>query len=101
MECWLSYKAEGGFGKIYEAKDEKGTRAVIKLIPMVPGASRKLLFENVSNHQNVIPIWDFGEWGDYYVLVMPRAEKSLRQHLEEVKGQLSTNESLAYHYRYR
>lgn len=85
---------KGGFGRIYEAKDEKGLQAVIKLVPKAPGASRELLFEPVSVHPNIIPILDSGEWGDYYVLVMPRAKKSLRQYLDETGGKLTTNESL-------
>jgi serine/threonine-protein kinase len=85
----------GGFGKIYEAQDEKGLQAVIKLIPKMPGASRELLFESLSDHPNIVPILDYGERGNYYVLVMPRAEKSLRQRLGETNGKPSTNESLS------
>ncbi len=85
---------KGGFGRIYEAKDENGLQAVIKLVPKAPGASRELLFEPVSGHPNIIPIWDSGEWENYYALVMPRAEKSLRQHLNETGGKLTTDESL-------
>src|SRR6266702_1596678 len=86
--------ANGGFGGIYEAQDENGSLAVIKLVPKAPGASRELLFEPVSGHPNIIPIWDSGEWEHYYALVMPRAEKSLRQHLNETEWKLTTDESL-------
>ncbi len=86
--------AAGGFGRIYEATDEDDLHAVIKFVPKAPRASRELLFESLSDHPNIIPIVDTGEWEDYYVLVMPRAEKSLRQHLNEVGSKLSTNESL-------
>lgn len=85
----------GGFGKIFETEDENGSQAVIKLVPKDPGASRELLFESISSYSNIIPILDSGEWRDYYVLVMPRAEKSLRQHLHETEGKLTTNESLS------
>ncbi len=84
----------GGFGRIYEAKDENGQPSVIKLVPKAPGASRELLFESLSGHPNIIPILDSGEWGNYYVLVMPLAEKSLRLHLQEAGGKLSVNESV-------
>src|SRR5258708_23587349 len=84
----------GGFGKIYETTDENGSQAVIKLVPKAPGASRELLFEPISGYPNVIPVLDAGEWKDYYVLVMPRAEKSLRQHLHEAEGKLTMDESL-------
>jgi len=69
-------------------------QAVIKLVPKAPGASRELLFEPISGYPNIIPILDYGEWGDYYVLVMPLAEKSLRQHLSKTGGKLTTDESL-------
>lgn len=87
--------ANGGFGRIYEAQDDNGLQAVIKLVPKVPGASREILFEPISGYPNIIPILDYGEWEEYYVLVMPRAEKSLRQHLNEAEGKLTTNESLS------
>ena len=87
--------AAGGFGRIYEAKDEADWQAVIKFVPKAPRASRELLFESLSGHPNIIPIVDTGEWEGHYVLVMPRDEKSLRQHLNEVGSKPSTNESLS------
>lgn len=84
----------GGFGKIYAATDEHDFQAVIKFVPKAPGASRELLFESLSRHPNIIPLLDTGEWEGYYVLVMPRAEKSLRQHLE-TGDRLAMNESLS------
>src|SRR6266487_2692043 len=87
--------AKGGFGKIYEAQDEDGLQAVIKLVPKAPGAARELLFEPVSGHPNIVPIWDAGEWENFYVLVMPRAETSLRQHLGEAGGKLETLEAVS------
>jgi len=86
--------AKGGFGRIYVAHDEHGTQAVIKFIPKAPGALRELLFESLSDHPNIMPVVDSGEVGEYYVLVMPRAEKSLRQHLGESGGKLPAHESL-------
>src|SRR5947209_5766410 len=85
----------GGFGKIFETEDENGSQAVIKLVHKEPGAARELLFESISSYSNIIPILDSGEWRDYYVLVMPRAEKSLLQHLHETDGKLTTYESLS------
>jgi len=87
--------AQGGFGKIYAARGEQDEPAVVKLIPKAPGASRELLFESIASHPNIIPIWDTGERESFYVLVMPRAEKSLRQHLLEAGGKLTLQESLA------
>ena len=87
--------ASGGFGRIYEAKADDGSAVVVKLVPKAPGASRELLFEELSGLPNVIPILDSGEWKDYYVIVMPRAEKSLRQHLEASGGKLRFDETIA------
>lgn len=83
---------QGGFGRVYETIAVDGTRAVIKLVPKAPGASRELLFEPISGLPNIVPILDSGEWRDYYVLVMPRAEKSLRQYLVESGGTLASSE---------
>jgi len=87
--------ASGGFGEIFEAEADDGSAAVVMLVPKAPGASRELLFESLSGLSNIIPILDSGEWEEYYVLVMPRAEKSLRQHLEEAGGKFSLEEAVA------
>lgn len=76
----------GGFGRIHAAQSESGEEAVVKLIPKMPGASRELLFEELNGVPNVIPILDRGEWTDFWVIVMPRAEKSLREYLDEQSG---------------
>lgn len=86
--------ASGGFGRVFEATADDGTAAVVKLVPKAPGASRELLFEELSGLPNIVPIVDSGEWEGYYALVMPRAEKSLRHQLEEAGGQLSIEETL-------
>ena len=86
--------AEGGFARIHEAESDIGEPAVIKLIPKDPGAERELLFENLAEVPNVLPILDSGEWEDYWVLVMPRAERPLRQHLTEHDGSLTVGEAV-------
>ncbi len=93
---WLgSQLASGGFGRVYEAAADDGSAAVVKLIPKAPGARRELFFEKLSGSPNIVPILDSGEWENYYVLVMPRAEKSLRRHLEEAGGRLEVHEAVA------
>ena len=86
---------EGGFAKVYLALDEDGEPAVVKLVPKEPGAERELLFEELDGAPNVVPVLDRGECGNYWVLVMPRAEKSLRAHLDETGGRLTLNEAVA------
>ena len=72
----------GGFAKVHEAESPEGESAVLKLVPKHPGAEREVLLEKLTGTPNVIPILDTGEHGDHWVLAMPRAEMSLRDHLE-------------------
>ena len=55
----------------------------MKFIPKVPGAARELLFEDLDGLPNVVPILDRGEWNGFWALVMPKADKSLRDYLRE------------------
>jgi hypothetical protein len=80
----------GGFGAVMLATcgDQQ---AVAKFIPKAPGADRELLFVDLGSARHVVPIIDHGETDDSWVLVMPRAEKSLRQHLDDEGPVLSAN----------
>jgi hypothetical protein len=80
----------GGFGQVYAAmsSDPAAGPAVAKLVPKAPGAQRELLFIKLNGARNVVPIIDSGETDDHWVLIMPRAEKSLRQHISEQGGAL-------------
>ena len=53
-----------------------------------------MLFVELDGIPNVVPILDSGESDDYWVLVMPKAEKSLRNYLEETSD-LTTNETIS------
>ncbi|MFC1428612.1 serine/threonine-protein kinase [Streptacidiphilus sp. N1-12] len=81
----------GGFGRVYHVRSAAGEPAVAKLIPKKPGADRELLFDGAGK-RNVVPILDSGEHGDSWVIVMPRADKSLRGHLNENGGTLPLDE---------
>ncbi|WP_405147685.1 serine/threonine protein kinase [Sphaerisporangium sp. NBC_01403] len=72
----------GGFGAVYVAKSTRG-EAVAKLVPKEPGAEREMLFVDLPNAVNVIPIIDSGQTATHWALVMPRADKSLRQYIAE------------------
>lgn len=84
----------GGFGEVYAVESENGEQGAIKLVPKVPGADREVLFTNLGDARNVVPIIDQGETTDYWALVMPRADKSLRQHINEVGSPLMTAEAV-------
>ena len=84
----------GGFGQVYAARSSDCEAAAAKLVLKVPGANRELLFVDLGQVRNVVPIIDMGETEDKWVLVMPRAEKSLRQHLDEAAGALSVHDAV-------
>jgi hypothetical protein len=84
----------GGFGKVYEARSG-ADECVAKFIPKDPGAERELLFADVGDSEHVVPIIDSGETDDHWVLIMPRAEKSLRDHLDAAGGPLGVREGVA------
>jgi eukaryotic-like serine/threonine-protein kinase len=85
--------SQGGFGKVYEARGNDSQSYVIKFVPKQPGADRELL---LAEHKgiNIIPVLDKGEWKDYLVLVMPQAEKSLRQNINISGGKLDLSEAI-------
>lgn len=95
---WKSWRlgdeiGDGGFGFVREAISGEEVAAA-KFVPIEPGAERELLFQNLAGRPNVIPIIDKGRSGDYWVIVMPRANKSLAAHIEENNGQLPLSEAL-------
>lgn len=84
----------GGFASVFLAHGSGGGTAVVKLIRKMPGAQRELLFVDLDSVPNVIPILDSGELDEYWALVMPRAEKSLRDFLIEMGGRLTVNDAI-------
>ncbi len=72
---------DGGFGTVFEASGDVCENAAAKFVPIEPGADRELLFTNLSPSRFRIPILEKGEHDGNYVLVMPRAELSLRTRL--------------------
>lgn len=83
----------GGFGQVFRAKADSGHVAAAKLVPKAPGAERELLFEQLNDVPNVVPIIDIAETEDAWVLVMPLADRSLADELG-AGGQLPLGEAL-------
>ncbi|SFR30149.1 serine/threonine protein kinase [Lentzea waywayandensis] len=87
---------KGGYGQVFEATSANGDQAAAKLVPKEPGAEREALFgDDVSGVRHVVPMIDQGETEDHWVLVMPRAQKSLKDHLDEHGGPFDTAEAVA------
>jgi hypothetical protein len=85
---------KGGLGRVLEATSESGQPAALKLVRNEPGAERELLFVDLTGVRNVVPIIDSGETTDAWVLVMPRADKSLREHLASVGSALMPDQAI-------
>lgn len=86
--------ARGGFGSVHLATADGHPPAVAKFIPKDPGAEREMLLgDDLSGVPNVVPRLDDGEAGSYWVIVMPRAEKSLRVYLDE-KGRVPIDDAV-------
>ena len=82
----------GGFGQVFAAECE-GVEAAVKFVPKTLGGDRDLLIEHLDDVSNVIPILDSGETGTDWVIVMARAERSLREALQA--GEYSVEVALA------
>lgn len=81
----------GGFGRVYEAWSGE-TYAAVKFVPKA-GGDRELLFVDLGGARNVVSIIDHGEHDDFWVLVMPRADLSLRELLDK-SGALELGDGL-------
>lgn len=89
---------DGGFGTVYDVQSVDGTSAVAKFVPKASGAKRELLIGDslrAAEYRNVVPVIDRGEHGDFWVLVMPKADKSLAQHLAETGIPLDLKETVS------
>ena len=75
----------GAFGEVRAATGPHGEEVALKFVQKASRTERELLMaSDARGLTNVLPILDVGEYGDAWVMAMPRAEKSLRQFLEEV-----------------
>jgi serine/threonine protein kinase len=74
----------GGFGAVYAAvaADDASDSVAIKFVPQDVDAGRDLLFVDLGEVPNVVPVLDSGEHAGHWVIVMPRAVGSLRDRLD-------------------
>ena len=73
----------GGYGSVREARRDGVECAVAKFVSIEPGAQRELLIGTSTDLPHVVPVLDSGEHEGMYVLIMPRAEYSLRQYITD------------------
>lgn len=85
---------EGGFGRVHLARSDDGEQVVAKLIPKSQGADRELLFDDLNGLANVVPVLDRGQWDNQWVLIMPKAEKSLYDLINEKGGRFEIEEAV-------
>ena len=96
-ECWELGEqiGEGGAGRVYLATCGTYEPHVIKLVPQVKGASRELLIaDDLRGVPNVVPVIGQGCTDTDWVLLMPKAEQSLRDHLVAMRGPVPEREAL-------
>jgi eukaryotic-like serine/threonine-protein kinase len=72
---------KGGFGKVIAAVDANGFEAAAKVVPKMPGAERELLFVDLPDVRNVVPVIHQGETDSDWILIMPKASGSLRERM--------------------
>lgn len=96
-ETWIvgNKIGSGGFGSVYEARSDTHDNVAIKFIPKDPGADRELLFADTDGAENVIQIIDRGESDTDWIIVMPRAEKSLAEHIADTENTLNLEETIS------
>lgn len=85
----------GAFSTVFVARSDSGAELAAKRIPKAPGADRELIRNELTYVRNIIPVVDHGETGNHLVIVMPRCEKSLKDHLEALCGPLEVAEALS------
>lgn len=74
----------GTWGTVYLAHSENGSdAAAVKLVEKHPRASRELLFSDLTDVRNVVPVHEVCETDEHWALLMPRAGKTLRTHMED------------------
>lgn len=94
-DSWrIETQIESRAGCLYFGQSGAGVKGVIKVILSGPPAEQEILARRVKGIQNIVPIIDSGALNDYCIIVMPRAEKSLKEYLKENEGKLPPSSAL-------
>ena len=85
---------KGGFGAVYAAAGPDNEQAALKFVPIDPKAARELdVWSDLGDLLGIIPLLDDGEWDQWRVLAMPRAECDLRTYLRQQGGPIPLEEA--------
>lgn len=85
---------EGGAGRVYAATDPAGQRAAAKFVIGGNTSKREFEFSKLSNATHVMPILATGAHQGNLVILMPRAETSLRPILEQHPNGMPLDEAV-------
>src|SRR5437868_12797006 len=102
----VSFVGAGGMGQVYRARDVQLARDVaIKFLPPVPESSAQQVVARFQqearalgllNHPNLVTVFDFGEHGDSFYIVLELLEgETLRDRLRS-QGAFSQRRSIQY-----
>jgi Tol biopolymer transport system component len=101
----LSFLGAGGMGQVYRAKDSQlGRDVAIKMLPTAAVARPDLVARfhqearalGLLNHPNLVTVFDFGEHGDSFYIVLELLEgETLRDRLRS-QGAFSQRRSIQY-----
>ncbi len=83
----------GGLGRVFLVESNGLVPHAAKFIPKDPGADRELLFPRLADLKNVVPVVNRCQWDNFWIIVMPKAKKSLADLLSGTDGPLSTSDA--------
>ncbi|MFF5230747.1 serine/threonine-protein kinase [Dactylosporangium sp. NPDC000521] len=87
---------QGGGGAVFAALSDDGVSGAVKFVVKTGEVPRDNVIERPSGRlRNILPIWACGEYGPWWVFVMPRGEISLENYLLRRATRLERSEALA------
>lgn len=86
----------GGGGQVRAASSPLSRSAAAKFVPLEPNIPRELVFGNAPGDvRNVVPVIDHGRTAAHWVIVMPRAVRSLDAEIQLHSGPMPLNGALS------
>lgn len=94
-----TYKSAGRF--LCESESPQGESAILKFIAKLghlgtDQPDREVIIgPDLTNVKGVLPVWDWGQHEDWWVIAMPRAEMTLTDFLEQKGGYIQIDDAKA------